>query len=672
MGAFDDLILAKQTANGSFDDLVPKQSKSLGAPEPLTKFEDLLSRISIPKPIEYALSRARGFAMGAADPVVGAVQLAANALPNSSGIPQKINQAIADKEREYQQQRSDVGSEGFDVMRMGGNVASPANLVIASKVPMAASKGKRVAQGIGFGGAGAATTPIADTDNGFWAQKGAQTAIGAATGGITTPVLNKLGEAVARRVQSSNQAVTAERTVSETNRIISEALKEVGQTINDLPPAQVDNLRKQVTDALQGGKKLDAAAALRKADFDALGIPPTLGQITRDPNQFAKERNLRSVANVGEPLLQRFDQQNRALQERIGGLSEGAQEAFQAGEQLSSSLRAADQSLSGKVSNLYEQARQSAGKDLDVPLQGLAQDYARVIDNFGDKVPSGVRNQFKALGLENGVQQKVFTIGEADKLLKVINANVGNDPATNRALSELRNAVKNSVMTIDASGGPFAPAVKAAAQRFKLHEAVPALEAAANGSVAPDDFVKKFIVSGKTNDVKGLAKLLGPDALKQARAQLGAHLQRAAFGENTTGDKAFSQERFNKALREIGTAKLAAFFSPEEIFTIQRAGRVGAYMNSIPSAAPVNTSNTAGALLSLAGRIPGVPAVVSGVNAVRNAVDNTATVNRAVAAAPPVTLADLLPEQRARLAMLLTGGALGTGALVASPFRDRE
>ena len=77
-------------------------------------------------------------------------------------------------------------------------------------------------------------------------------------------------------------------------------------------------MRAQVAEALRSGKQLDPAALARKADFQSVGIEPTLGQITRNPTQFANERNLRGVANVGEPLMVRFANQNRQLGEKIG------------------------------------------------------------------------------------------------------------------------------------------------------------------------------------------------------------------------------------------------------------------------------------------------------------------------------------------------------------------
>ena len=667
MGMFDDLM-----EPGAAPASAPVRFDPAGEPN---QFERLLAKITIPESAQWGLNRARGFAMGAADPVVGAVQLAAN-IGNIGGIGDSVNQAIADKEQAYEAQRRGVGSEGFDFARLAGNVASPVNLA-ASSVTMPATTAGRAGYGAAMGLAGGASQPVIDAPtDGFWGTKAQQAALGTAMGGVAAPVIGKLGDRVARAIEQNSpqvQAAAAAAQAQQVDATIAKAMSEIGQNINDLPPAVVQTLRHQVASALQQGKQLDPAAMLRKQDFDSVGMPALAGQINRDPMQFAKELNLRGVQNVGEPIAARLNEQNRILQTGLGKFENGAiPDQYVAGNQLSTSLANTDEMLRKHVSGLYDVARQSAGKDLDVPLTGLAQDYARILGDFGDNIPASIRAKFAALGLDPANpsnQKQLFTIEGADNLLKIINKNDPggmNKPMTT-ALGELRHAVKQAVVGADASGGPYAPAVAAAAKRFRLQDAVPALKAAADGSVAPDDFIRRFVLNGKVEELNGLAKVLkatDPDAYGQARAQIGAHLNRAAFGENTTGDKVFSAERFSKTLRTIGESKMAAFFTPAEIDQIKILGRVGAYIHQAPPGSAVNSSNTASAMMNLAGRIPGMPAVVSVAQAAKGAINNRAAVNTALAAKPVVTAAPLpviSDEARNRLSQLIAVGAFGAG-----------
>lgn len=50
---------------------------------------------------------------------------------------------------------------------------------------------------------------------------------------------------------------------------------------------------------------------------------------------------------------------------------------------------------------------------------------------------------------------------------------------------------------------------------------MPALKAAADGTVAPDDFIRRFVLNGKVEELQGMAKILkatDPDAYGQARS----------------------------------------------------------------------------------------------------------------------------------------------------------
>lgn len=362
---------------------------------------------------------------------------------------------------------------------------------------------------------------------------------------------------------------------------------------------------------LQRDPTMDAKALARAQDFRELGMDPTLGQVTRDAAQFSREKNIRGLQGVGEPVMSRLATQDNQLQGHLNSLRGTPLEKQQAGAVLDTALKTIDDNLSKEVSAAYKTARSSAGKDLDVPLQGIAQRYAKVLKDFGNDVPSGVRNHADELGLMTGTQRKVFTLEDADNLLKVINKNVSaTDTSRNAALSELRASVKEAILSADTKGGPFAPAVALAKSRFDLHDAIPALKSVTQGKVDPDDFVRRFIINGKTGDVTELANLLrshAPEAFQEARNQLGNELNRKAFGINTSGDKQFTPDRYNEALSQIGTKKLAAFFSPEEIDKAQRVGRVGSYIHSFPSNATVNTSNTAAALANTAtARLPGL------------------------------------------------------------------
>jgi hypothetical protein len=665
MGAFDDLIPSGGATlhSGTFDDLIPKADPKIGQPEELTWYEKLAASA----PAWATGGNLRGSAVGGvmhgmAKPVAGAAQWAASVLPEDNAIRRTVDENVRRVEGEYQAARKDAGREGFDAAVLAGEVLSPTNIALAAKLPMAATKLGRVAQGAAVGGAVGGMQPVTDPNAAFWREKVGQVAGGAAAGAILNPIVGKLGDMLLHRIQRASPQARA-AAAANVDSAIETSLREVGATIDDVHPAQLEVLRAQVRQAAAGGRELDAAAALRKADFEALGMEGTAGQISRDPMAFARERNLRGVEGVGEPLMAHLQKQAQQLQDRVTGPAAGAKDAYNAGTQLVDSLRGTDEILRRHVGGLYREARGSAGKDLDVPLHGLAQDYAATLERFGDAVPAAVQRRFRALGLDPAApsnQRQVFTFEAADNLLKDLNAHVGSDPVVNRALGELRGALRNAVQSTDASGGPFAPAVRAARERFELHDAVPALKAAAEGAVAPDDFVRRFIVSGKTDEVKALAKVLkqaDPEAFQQARLQIAERLRQAAMGENIAGDAVFNARRLQAEIKRIGQDKLTAFFDKNEILDMWLMGRVGSYINQPPALAAVNTSNTASAWANLGQLVPGAGRVREVARAVRDRRDVERALNPRVRDNP----ARLEPRYRNALAALRAGATAGGG-----------
>jgi hypothetical protein len=397
----------------------------------------------------------------------------------------------------------------------------------------------------------------------------------------------------------------------------------------------------------------DPASAARAADASQLGMKLTLGQQTRDPGLFAQEQNWRGLP-AGRQLLSKFSSQNGQLAAALDNAAGAGGEPYKDGKAIIGTLSGIDDSMRSQIGSAYKAAEQSSGAKFDVPLHGVAQDYAQVLHNFGDKVPSGVRNNFDALGLQGGTQRKVFGIDDAESLLKNINANRGIDPATNAALGQLTASVKNAILTADDQGGVFAQPRQMAAQRFSLHDNVPALADASAGKIAPEDFTRKYLMNGDVDHVKALADLLAqhsPDTLGLVRGQVGNELKQAAFGINAAGDKSFAPERFGAALKNFGgTEKLSALYGPEATDDIYTVGRVGSYIHSEPNFSPVNRSNTGSAVLDMASGIPMVGSAISAIGkramiarALRGELSDTG-----MAAETPATLQDSLILNAAR------------------------
>lgn len=181
-----------QKAVGPWEDFAPKKvDPKIGSPEELTLAEKFAARF-LPQSLGDA-PNLRGtlpyrVAQGMADPVVGAVQLGANLVGAGDGV----NSRIAEVERQYQDARNAIGSEGFDAARMVGNIGATAPLG-----PLGAARGVvgMAARGALQGGVGAALQPVVE-DGDFWGTKGEQAITGAGVGAVAGPLTGALARIV--------------------------------------------------------------------------------------------------------------------------------------------------------------------------------------------------------------------------------------------------------------------------------------------------------------------------------------------------------------------------------------------------------------------------------------------------------------------------------------------
>ena len=392
-----------------------------------------------------------------------------------------------------------------------------------------------------------------------------------------------------------------------------------------LPPLTqeaTDALNQRTAANLSNNPGSNPQAAARAADARALGMKLTLGQVSRDPSIYADEQNLLPL-EAAKPLVANISSQNRQLAQALESTTGTGGTPYQAGKIVMPTLQNLDESMRQQVSAAYKAASQSTDATLDIPLQGVAQDYAQVLHDFADKVPKGVQNTFDDYGLISGTQKKTFTVDDAENVLKNINANRSNDPATNLALTRLSQSVKNAILSADDKGGVFAVPRQMAAQRFALHEAIPALDDAVthplnsqgyNPGLSFEDFANKHIINGNVDTVGALVDFLknkSPAAVQEIQGQVGNKLRDSAFGPNLSGDTQFRPAMFANALtKQLGPDFLSRIYSPESVDQLYTIGRTASNIFTHPSGAPVNTSRSGGVAVQLASKIPFVGEII--------------------------------------------------------------
>jgi hypothetical protein len=201
-----------QTGFRILDDEPKKADPKIGRPEELTFAEKYLAPL-LDKMGSAAQSapgmvgdvsrtvlndgNARGgavgrLAMGAADPGVAIAQMGANAIWQGDAV----NKGIQATEQQYQDARKQAGSEGFDPLRLTGNVAMTAFGAAALPTVSAFEKAPAVIRGLVQGGTQGLLQPITNGGENFWADKGKEGAVGAGVGAVASPLMGALARIV--------------------------------------------------------------------------------------------------------------------------------------------------------------------------------------------------------------------------------------------------------------------------------------------------------------------------------------------------------------------------------------------------------------------------------------------------------------------------------------------
>lgn len=407
---------------------------------------------------------------------------------------------------------------------------------------------------------------------------------------------------------------------------ISQVLQRAGMDYSQVPERARQSLRAQMQDALRAGQELDPAAVRRLAEFQTIGATPTRGMVTQDPVRITQEMNLAKMgANAGDDGLQGLarvqNQNNTRLINVMNEAGANRGDPFAAGQRAIGAIQAQDEAMAGRVSNLYQQARDTSGRSAALDGAAFTRTANQMLDEglLGGALPPDVANHLNRIAKG----EVPFTVDYAEQLKTRIAAlqRATNDGSARMALGTVRRALDeaplSSIAPNDAAGGVVAPALgrksidafnqarQAARQRFGWQESARPIEAALNGA-QPDDFVQKFVIRGTVADASALAKNAPTAEVKNA---ILAHLKDKALGGSADEVGKFSQSAYNKALNQIGDRKLSLFFSPEELTQLRTVGRVASYMQNQPVGSAVNNSNSGALLLGkgidLLNKLPG-------------------------------------------------------------------
>jgi hypothetical protein len=195
--------------------------------------------------------------------------------------------------------------------------------------------------------------------------------------------------------------------------------------------------------------------------------------------------------------------------------------------------------------------------------------------------------------------------------IKPIKADLGGGLVTAETGAALRAADAQPKELLDALNKARA----AHRERMAWQESSKPVEATVNG-MQPDQFVRKFVLSGDVADAAAVARSGDPAATKTA---ILTYLKDKALGGQSDELGTFGAKTYNQTLKNIGDDKLKLFFSPDEIVELKRLGRAASYMTTQPKGSAVNNSNSGALMLGVGidaiGAMGGLPLVGTAVGA---------------------------------------------------------
>ena len=621
----------------------------------------------------------------------GINKVAGTKLPTNNR--ESYDRDVAGMDNRRKELRAKANYSGMDLGELTGDIAAKAPLYVAGGAPASGAKGLALFAGreAMIGGLDGSVRHANTND-----EQIANTAIGAAgglVGGVAGVGIGKTvgyaGRQVARRGANKSGA-----TATAATKLVDDAIRETGIVVK---PAARAKLVNEATKNLSKSKQIDAAAAVRKSLLDDNGIKGTRAQISRNPQEWAAEREL--AKQDGNPLNSVHTNNNEQIASKWQSLADetGATPTDTNTRMASTfqTLKQGDDAAKVNVSGLYDNARASAGND--VPL-----DHMRFINNasqeleaqgLGTFLKGDIRGIFKGMFDDPNFQ---LTLGKSEEINKVLNARLKTTTDGNEryALGLVKDHLAKEVdETMNALGGgagkqaseAWTGAKGAHASRMQNIESNPALKAALDDK-APDDAFKKYVLNADERDLVRLVDDLKstPEGTQNIADLQGETIEHFLTKATQANNGAFSPAQLNKAINSFGDNRMKALFSPQQIARIYDIKQVSDILMQQPLGAHVNHSNTSSALINalvgVAGWVGKIPlglghvaniatgGVSGAVNMSKKGAAATAT-SKAINGQPAITRGSslgLTDEQLRLLGMMpaagQAGAAVGAGA----------
>lgn len=382
------------------------------------------------------------------------------------------------------------------------------------------------------------------------------------------------------------------------------------QTGNAISPSSpmTQKIQETRTQLQETNAHLKPEQLTRHSEAQALPVPVQItdAQASGNPALISQEMNSRgkfpqiaqTLNDQNAALIGNFDAIRNKVAPNIQGVT-----TTDIGQGLVDAYKAKDEVLRQGITDKYQALEDANGGQFPVDGGKFVNSADKALEqkNVTRFLPTpvqGILNELRGTGAMtfNTFENYRTILAQQGRL-----AARSGDGTAEYAIGLVRNSLENLPLTEETAAiKPLADAARAAAkQRFDLIKADPAYKAATSedaplGAPSPlaDSFVKNYIVSGKTANVKNMMDNLGhnPLAKEAISAGLMDHLKAASGIDLRTGAGNVTQAGLNKAIQASGN-KLPLILG-DEADTVNVLGNVAKYTQEQPRGSFVNNSNT--------------------------------------------------------------------------------
>lgn len=362
-----------------------------------------------------------------------------------------------------------------------------------------------------------------------------------------------------------------------------------------------------VRKAQQNGGAVNPEAVGRQLEADSLPVKMNLteGQATRDPALYSEEQNMRGkLVAVGEHLgdqNSKLGQNVQAIRDQVGP-DVFSTNNVEHGDTMMGAYQDIDDAANARINAAYQKARDLV-PDKNASVMNAPELMSNVTKALHehDLFDSAPKDIMATLGRR--VENDSMTFANIENMktnLARIQRSMSADGNTRYAAGLIRDQLEQMPLTVENTDvqGAYNDARSLARARFQAMDADPAYKAVVNEKVDPDDFIRKYVINGKRDDVALMSQAMeGNDKARQTMAvAVLDHLRdKAGLGADYKG--AFRQSGYNNALAALDP-KLQSLVTPNTSEQLQSLGRVAHNIQVAPPGSTVNTSNTLSAGLS--------------------------------------------------------------------------